>query len=108
MIDADEASSRLILASFKNTYRVLDNADARAVAALEAAGVTDYEAYRPLAAGARQKQAYESGDWEQGVLSMGQSIAFAREIKPVAAIFAELLEQASRAVDRVHRARARG
>lgn len=101
MLEADEASSRLILASQRNTYRVLDNRDARAVADLEAKGARDYEAYRPFVAGVRQKEAYETGDWERGVLSMGQSIAFAREVKSVAAIYADLLEEARMAMARI-------
>jgi NADH:quinone reductase (non-electrogenic) len=94
MIEADEGSSRLILHSFRNTYRVLDNADARSVAELEAAGEQDYERYRPFVAGVHQKHAYESGDWERGVLSMGQSIAFARKSETVAEIYAQLLLEA--------------
>jgi NADH:quinone reductase (non-electrogenic) len=94
MIDADEASTRLVMQSFRNTYRVLDNADARSVANLEAAGEKDYEQYRPFVAGAQQKSAYESGDWERGVLSMGQSIAFARTTETVAQIYGQLLQEA--------------
>jgi NADH:quinone reductase (non-electrogenic) len=94
MIEADEASSRLIMESFRNTYRVLDNADARRVAELEAEGETDYERYRPFVAGGQQKHAYQSGDWERGVLSMGQSIAFARKSETVADVYAQLLAEA--------------
>jgi len=101
LIAADEASSRLILATFRNTYRALDNADARKVADLEAAGERDFAAYQPMVAGARQKEAYETGDWERGVLSMGQSAVFAREIMPVAAIFASLLDEARQATHRL-------
>lgn len=101
MIEADEGASRLVMQSFRNTYRVLDNADAQAVAALEAAGERDYERYRPHVAGTRQKEAYVTGDWNRGVLSMGQSIAFAREVKPLAAIYADLLAEAAAAKDRL-------
>jgi NADH:quinone reductase (non-electrogenic) len=94
MIEADEGSSRLIMQSFRNTYRVLDNADARRVAELEGAGEKDYERYRPFVAGTQQKHAYETGDWERGVLSMGQSIAFARRSETVAEIYAQLLREA--------------
>lgn len=101
MIEADESSSRLIMQSFRNTYRVLDNADARSVAELEAAGITDYERYRPFVAGLHQKHAYESGDWERGVLSMGQAIAFARKPQSVAEIYAQLLQEADAARQRL-------
>lgn len=101
MIEADEGSSRLIMQSFRNTYRVLDNADARNVAALETAGQTDYERYRPFVAGQQQKIAYETGDWERGVLSMGQSIAFARGRQSVSDVYAQLLDEARNANSRL-------
>jgi NADH:quinone reductase (non-electrogenic) len=97
MIEADEGSSRLIMQSFRNTYRVLDNEDAQSVARLEATGETDYERYRPYVAGTRQKHAYASGDWQRGVLSMGQAIAFARKSETVAGIYAQLLAEAATA-----------
>lgn len=101
MLEADEGSSRLVMQSFRNTYRVLDNATARSVAALETEGVQDFERYRPYVAGAEQKQAYVTGDWERGVLSMGQAIAFARKSQTVAQIYDELLQQAEAARDRL-------
>lgn len=105
---AGEGDTRLVLASMKNTYRVLDNATARRVAELEAAGVLDFEEYRPWVRGGYQREAYESGDPDKGVLSMGQAAAFAREVKPVAAIFAEILAEAEAALARLDRWRAPG
>jgi len=101
MVAADEASSRLIMQSFRNTYRVLDNAEARAVAALEAEGEADFARYKPHVVGTRQREAYATGDIERGVLSMGQAIAFAGETKPVAAIFAQMLDEARAAMLRL-------
>lgn len=101
LIEADEAASRLVMQSFRNTFRVLDNADAKAVARLEADGVTDYERYRPYAAGTRAREAYETGDAERGLLSMGQSVVFSREVKPVAAIYEQLLDEAAAATRRL-------
>jgi NADH:quinone reductase (non-electrogenic) len=101
MIEADEASSRLIMQTFRNTYRVLDNQDAQSVSALEAVGETDYELYRPFVAGPHQKVAYDTGDWNRGVLSMGQSIAFARAEQTVAEIYTQLLEEATVARARI-------
>ncbi len=103
MIDADEGSTRLIMQSFRNTYRVLDNRDARAVSDLEARGGKDYEQYRPFVAGQHQKTAYETGDWERGVLSMGQSIAFARKLETVAEIYERLMQEAAAAAYRLQR-----
>ena len=38
-----------------------------------------------------------------GILSLGQSAAFANEVKPVAEIFAQILDEAGVALDRVNR-----
>ena len=101
LIAADETETRLILASFRNTYRALDNASARKVAEMEANGVTDFNAYKPYVLGTHAKTAYETGDWNLGVLSVGQSVVFAREVKPVAAIYAQLIAEAVTARERV-------
>lgn len=101
VLEMSEADSRLVLASFRNTYRCIDNEAARAVAALETAGERDYAKYMPITRGLNAKAAYASGDWNQGILSMGQSAAFATEIKPVQAIFDEILADAAAARDRL-------
>ncbi len=97
LIEANETDTLLVLHSLRNTYRALDNETARAVAEVEAEGATDYARYRPLIAGALQKEAYETGDWNKGILSVGQSAAFADAVQPVAAIVDQLLAEAAEA-----------
>ncbi len=101
VLELTEADSRLVMQSFRNTYRCLDNAAARSVAALEAAGERDFALYMPHVRGSNARDAYTTGDWERGILSMGQSAAFADAVKPVAAIFAEILADATAARDRM-------
>ncbi|MGE0715273.1 MAG: NAD(P)H-dependent flavin oxidoreductase [Alphaproteobacteria bacterium] len=101
ILELSEADSRLVMASFRNTYRCLDNEAARAVAALEAAGERDFAHYMPHVRGTNARDAYATGDWNRGILSMGQSAAFATEIKPVAEIFTEILEDAAAARGRL-------
>ena len=101
VIDADEGASRLVMSSLRKTYRVLDNATARKVAELEATGETDFEAYRPLVQGSFQVEAYESGDADKGLLSMGQSAVFADRIASVAEIYDEIVADAERALGRL-------
>jgi nitronate monooxygenase len=97
LLEAGETDTRLILHSLRNTYRALDNETARAVAALEAEGVTDYERYRPYVTGLLQKEAYAGGDWNKGILSVGQSAAFAGAVEPVEAIIDRLMAEAAAA-----------
>jgi nitronate monooxygenase len=101
LIEVNETDTILVLQSLRNTYRALDNKTARAVAGVEATGTTEYEHYAPLVAGALQKEAYETGDWNKGILSVGQSAAFADAVQPVAAILDQLLAEAAEAERRL-------
>ncbi len=101
LIEAGETDTRLVLQRLRNTYRALDNETARAVAEVEDTGTTEYERYRPLIAGKLQKEAYETGDWNKGILSVGQSAAFADAVQPVAAIVDQLLAEAAAAEARL-------
>ena len=66
------------------------------------AGEKDFDKYKPFVAGLQQKHAYDSGDWERGVLSMGQAIVFARKPQTVAEIYAQLLSEADSARRRLN------
>lgn len=105
VVEADETGSRLVLASMRNTYRVIDNEAARAVAALEAEGETDFAKYRPFVRGEAQREAYTEGDPEKGLLSMGQAAVFADRIEPMAAIVDRLVDEMEEALDRVQSVR---
>ena len=86
--------TRLIMNIFGDSSRVLSNASSDRVLELEAKGITDYEAYRPHVEGPLQKEAYEDGDWTKGTASIGQSVAFAREIEPVETIIDGIIAEA--------------
>jgi nitronate monooxygenase len=101
LIEAGETDTLLVLQSLRNTYRALDNETARAVAEVEAEGASDYACYAPLIAGTLQKEAYQTGDWNKGILSVGQSAAFADTVQPVAAIVDQLLAEAAEAEARL-------
>jgi nitronate monooxygenase len=83
---------------------VLDNDAAKQVAELEANGVDDLESYRPLIAGSRVMKAYTTGDYAEGMIDMGPAGVFAREIKPVEAIFDEIIDAAVAALNVVKKA----
>jgi nitronate monooxygenase len=92
--EATQADTRVVMSIFNDNSRVLDNETARKVLALEAQGIDDFEQYRPLVQGSEQRDAYQTGDWQRGTPSMGQSCVFADEIKSVEAIFDEILADA--------------
>ena len=93
--------TRIVMSVFNDNSRVLDNATAQAVNELEEQGITDFEQYRPLVQGPNQREAYESGDFDRGTLSMGQSCAFAIEISTVENIFDDIIGDAKASRDRL-------
>lgn len=95
LLGLDETCSMTVLKSVKNTYRCLINDTAREVARLEADGVRDYETLGPLVRGALQREAYETGDWNRGILSVGPSAVFCDRIEPAAAIIDRLVTEAA-------------
>ncbi len=99
--DTNQTDTQVVMSIFNDNSRVLNNETSRKVLALEAQGIDDFERYRPLVQGTNQRQAYETGDWQMGTPSMGQSCAFANDIKSVEAIFDEILSDASAHRDRL-------
>ena len=97
----DETCSTTVLRSLKNTYRCLANDTAAEVARLEAGGTRDWGAFAPLVGGALQKRAYETGDWTQGILSLGPAAAWCDRTEPAAAILARLERDACTALGRL-------
>lgn len=98
LVQAGAADSVLLLRSTGHPWRVLNNATAREVAALEAAGRHSYPEFGDRVAGRTGRDgAYLGGDAEVGLLSMGPSVAFARQTQPLARIVDELVAQAQAA-----------
>lgn len=97
MVASSETGSRTVMSKFRNTMRVLDNAAAQKVSEMENAGVDDFDVYRPILQGSEAKHAYETGNTERGLLSMGQAAVFADKIAPMAEIISDLMREADTA-----------
>lgn len=100
LIAADERATTLVMQSLKNTARVLDNAAARQVQAREAAGA-GIEELKPLISGRRGLAALMAGDYEGGLLSLGQGVGLVTEIMPAGEIIARTMEEARSAQARL-------
>ena len=92
VIEGRGEDSCIVMASFKRHHRVLHNDAAEKVLEMEAAGIKDIDAYTGLISGTQVRKAYETGDYSIGMLDYGQAVAFAKEIKPVEAIFDDLID----------------
>lgn len=102
VVEADERSSRLVMAKMRNTVRVMDNATAREVARLEDEGITGFDNLAHLIQGKNQFEAYSTGDIDKGLLAMGQAAVFADKVMPLADIYDELLADAQEALARLN------
>ena len=101
VVNAGAADSTLVMASFRNTSRVMINEYALEVQKLEDKGIEDFEQYWDYVKGSNAFDAYKSGDWNKALLSMGQAAAFANSIVPMEEIYDKLVDEATEAIERV-------
>lgn len=91
-------ATTLVLGSLRNTMRVLANETSAHVQELERGGAGLAE-LMPHISGQAGLRAYHSGDWRTGLLAVGQAIAFADRIEPLASIVARIEAEAVAALD---------
>ncbi|HEY6869052.1 MAG TPA: nitronate monooxygenase [Novosphingobium sp.] len=103
MVAADGTESVVIKQILRDNHRVKANQSTAAVLALEAAGVTDFEAYRPHVTGVLTREGYKTGNLATGTYDWGHSAVFADRIEPVEAIFDRLIDEAAAAAARIGR-----
>ncbi|MBI3069134.1 MAG: hypothetical protein HYY79_09755, partial [Betaproteobacteria bacterium] len=101
LVATDETQTMLVLQSLRKTQRALATEKARLVKQLEAEHGGDIDVLLPHIAGKVGRKAYETGDFEEAVLSCGQSVVFADRIEPLAAIVARLEDEARAALERL-------
>lgn len=93
LLASDSNDSVVVLRSTGNPWRVLDNATAREVAALEQAGASRYEDFGALALGVTGRDgAYLQGDTERGLLSLGPAIGFVKQPESVRQAIESLMQ----------------
>lgn len=105
VVNAGASDSTLVMSSFRNTSRVINNDFARSVQKLEENRVDDFEKYWTFVKGTNAFEAYKSGDWNKALLSMGQAAVFANEIEPMETIFDKLIDEAATALERLQNLR---
>ena len=96
---ADEMSTTLVLRRFANTTRVLNNGLAVKVSELEKNGAP-FEEIAPLASGRRLKTAFDTGNLDDGVLTIGQVTGILHDVLPVKEIMDKMMEECFACLDR--------
>ncbi|MCW8860945.1 MAG: nitronate monooxygenase [Rhodospirillales bacterium] len=99
LLEAGETDTTLLLQSLRNTLRALRNETTDMVQTLENDFPGDLDKLMPHIAGKVGRVAYETGDAAHGALSVGQSVAFADRIEPLAQIIGHLEEEARAALN---------
>ncbi|MGA0026731.1 MAG: NAD(P)H-dependent flavin oxidoreductase [Steroidobacteraceae bacterium] len=90
LVGASERDTRLIFRTLRNTSRVLRNAVSEEVVSLERRpGGCVFDDLRPLVAGARGRQAWETGETDTGVMTAGMVVGLIRDVPTCA----ELMER---------------
>jgi nitronate monooxygenase len=94
LLTCDEHATVRVLQSLGNTWRVLRNDTAQKIEAIERSGVLDHTAFGDLIKGTTVRDGcYATGNWDQGMLSLGPAIAFAKRIEPLSSIVSSLIEE---------------
>jgi nitronate monooxygenase len=93
LIGTSELDTTLIMRSLNATHRVWRNAAADNCTNLEACGA-DFPEILEAVSGQRAKKMYDEGDLDEGILSCGQGICFAREILSIKELFEQMMSQA--------------
>jgi NADH:quinone reductase (non-electrogenic) len=101
LVKSDGTESTVVKKAIRDNHRVLRNESAQAVEALDAAGVTDFEQFRPHVVGALAHEAYLTGDTRRGMLDFGPAAVFADRIEPMEQIIDRLVDDADAAVRRL-------
>lgn len=103
LVRSKETDTALIMQSVRNTVRAFRNRSTDTVQELERANAGDFEALRPHVTGALGRKVYETGDSSVGTLSLGQAVAFADRIEPLADIVGRIEREMREALAGLHR-----
>ena len=106
LIEAKETDTTLMLQSLRNTLRALRNDTTDEVQKIEALFPGDLEKMMPHISGKVGLRAYKTGNADHGALSVGQAVAFADKIEPLAQIVTRLEAEAIESLAGLDRVRA--
>lgn len=98
--DVKETDTMVLLRRFTNSERAYRSASAEKIWELESSGAP-FEQIAPLASGKRLRLAMcETGDLQDGVLTIGQSVGIIRDVKSVQEIMDKTMEECFARIDK--------
>lgn len=101
LVAATELDTTLLLQSMRNTQRALKTEHTAMIQQIEKDQPGNTESLLPHIMGTVGRKAYETGEYEKAMLSVGQGVIFADKIEPVAAIVDRLEEEARASMNRL-------
>lgn len=100
IVDSDERATDLLYRKFRNTARVARNEVSRQIRAIEDVPDSTFDDIAHLASGARgRKAAYENGDPDGGVWTVGQAQGLVHDIPTCAELVTRIVDQARDLID---------
>lgn len=100
LIAASERDTVLLLRSFRNTMRALSNPTAEKVVELEKQGADIHQLER-LISGSAGLKLLESGDIDNGLLTVGQIVGLVHDIPTVKELMDRIIEEAEEVVSNI-------
>ena len=92
LVKASERDTTLIFRTLRNTGRVLKNAISQEVVALERGGAS-FQDIHPLVAGARGRQALESGEVDGGLVWASQVVGLIEDVPSCAELIERMVQE---------------
>jgi len=93
LLQSSERDTMLVQRSLRNTARVLKNKVAEKVFEMEKQGAT-LEQLAPFISGAKEKEIFETGEPDRGILHCGQVIGLVRDIPTVKQLIESIVDDA--------------
>ncbi len=92
---AQETDTVLIMRSIGNTHRIWKNKKADVITEMEKNNASLEELVK-AASGQLDREMFQSGDTEQGLISAGQGVGLVHDIKPVKQIVKDIMQEAEK------------
>ena len=95
IVESDGTDTVIVQSLFNHHHRVMANEATAKVLELEMQGIDDFDTYQPLVTGDVAWNALQTGDYQQGMIDMGQSACFANAVESAGVIISSIIDEAT-------------